>query len=62
MRVWRLGFNVQQSTMESVEDRALRRLAAGGDFAETCESYGEAAPAAKALATWLAEGLIVGYK
>lgn len=62
VRVWRKGFAVQQAPMEAVEDRALRRLAAGGDFAETCELYLEATAAAKALATWLAQGLVVGYR
>ncbi len=59
VRVWRQGFTVLHSTLEAVEDRALRRLAAGGDFAETCELYGRAEPAARALATWLQAGLIV---
>jgi hypothetical protein len=62
VRVWRRELTVLHSKSDPVEDQALRKLADGGCFAETCELYGAAPTAARALATWLAEGLIVGYK
>jgi hypothetical protein len=62
LRVWRREFTVYRARMEAVEEGALRRLGAGADFAQTCEAYGEATAAARALATWLEEGLIVGLQ
>lgn len=59
LRVWRQGFTVMRAPLDAREDAVLAGLAAGRDFAWACARQGTAEAAARALATWLSEGLIV---
>ena len=58
-RVWRRGFEVLHAPMDPREARALRATVQGRAFGEVCRLFGDPAPAARALATWLEEGLLV---
>ena len=59
LRVWRQGFEVLRSASDGTEARALRALGRGATFGEICLLYRDAQRAATALATWIAEGLLV---
>ncbi|MHB8416979.1 MAG: HvfC/BufC family peptide modification chaperone [Myxococcales bacterium] len=61
LRVWRRGHTVLRAPLDHREEAALRGIAEGLDFASICLRYGSAEAAASALATWVDEGLIVGF-
>lgn len=65
--VWRQDFAPSFRTIDTVEEQAILRCAAGHDFTALCrtlvETLGEAAGIARAaalLGQWIGEGLVVG--
>ncbi len=57
--VFRRGFTVRWLRPLPPEARALAAVARGEPFGRICERYGDAAPAAAALAGWVDEELLV---
>ena len=59
-RVYRRSLDVFEAPMDAAEARALALVVRGRNFGEVCVALGDAATAARVLATWVDEGLLLG--